>query len=532
MKKKEEPNMKKSLALLLALCMMLGMAIPGFAEEAKDSWLCDEKTTLTVCTYDGVSQAFPTIGNDLRFWQWLEDYTNVHIEWQVHSNADYATVKAAKMAAGEIDTDIINLGDSQMAMEGGMSGLFVNIADYLETCAPHALAYAANDYPAYIDSMTSYDGAIWYLGGSVSPDLGHILICYNTAWMEQLGAEVPTTLDEFTELCRQMKGVDFNGNGEADEIILTTSSVDGLQTIATAFGLEAYEDTTNFAAVDGVVHSEMISQEYKDFLTYANMLFEEGILDPGIAKTSPDEMSQKIAQDKVGIFIYYSAFSMTYGQLTTAGQADPLGEHYTMGGPLLGPNGDQYYMLRNRAATDLTCVSAQSENIELAIRWLDTLINDPVVIRTRCCGFEGETYELDENGEVQLIYPEDGSAWNISEYGCGQIAMPHHQTYDQLMNSRRNVQWYMDQYNALLDPYCFIAPSVPTNVPSFAPEEQDLFDMVRSDCDDYYREMRAKFITGEADIEAEWDAYVETLQALGLDDYTAAWQMVYDRVNG
>lgn len=104
----------------------------------------------------------------------------------------------------------------------------------------------------------------------------------------------------------------------------------GLQTIATAFGLEAYEDTTNFAAVDGVVHSEMISQEYKDFLTYANMLFKEGILDPGIAKTSPDEMSQKIAQDKVGIFIYYSAFSMTYGQLTTAGQADPLGEHYTM----------------------------------------------------------------------------------------------------------------------------------------------------------------------------------------------------------
>lgn len=66
-------------------------------------------------------------------------------------------------------------------------------------------------------------------------------------------------------------------------------------------------------------------------------------------------------------------------------------------------------MLRNRAATDQTCVSAQSENIELAIRWLDTLINDPVVIRTRCCGFEGETYELDENGEVQLIYPEDGS---------------------------------------------------------------------------------------------------------------------------
>ena len=98
------------------------------------------------------------------------------------------------------------------------------------------------------------------------------------------------------------------------------------------------------------------------------------------------------------------------------------------------------------------------------------------------------------------------------------------------MNSRKAMTWYIDEYNALLDPYCFIAPSVPTNVPAFTTEEQDLFDLVKSDCDDYFKEMRAKFITGEADIETEWDAYVEMMNALGLEDYTAAWQMVYDRV--
>src|SRR5699024_761668 len=148
--------------------------------------------------------------------------------------------------------------------------------------------------------------------------------------------------------------------------------------------------------------------------------YEEGILDPSITSNTADLMSQQIAQDNVGIFIYYSAFAVTYGRLTTAGQADPLGEHYTLGGPLLGPNGDQYYVLRNRAASGLTCVNAQSENIELAVRWLDTLINDPEVIMTRTCGFEGENYTLDENGEVELIYPEDGSVWDISQYGCGQ----------------------------------------------------------------------------------------------------------------
>lgn len=522
--------MKRTLSLLLALCVMLCASFPAFAEENPGTWLCDEKTTLTVCCYDAVNNSYPTISNDLRFWQWLEEYTNVHIEWEVHSNADYETVKAVKLASGQLDTDMIELNNMQMAIQGGESGMFVDIAPHLEEWAPHAIAYDAERDPQYIESMTAADGSIWGLGGSVSPDIGHIVICYNTAWLEELGAEVPTTLDEFTELCRQMKGVDFNGNGADDEIVLTSSGVGGLQTIATAFGLEAYEDTTNFAAVDGVVHSEMVSDEMREFLTYANMLYEEGILDPSITSNTADLMSQQIAQDNVGIFIYYSAFAVTYGRLTTAGQADPLGEHYTLGGPLLGPDGDQYYVLRNRAASGLTCVNAQSENIELAVRWLDTLINDPEVIMTRTCGFEGENYTLDENGEVELIYPEDGSVWDISQYGCGQISLPHHQTYDQLMNSRKAMTWYIDEYNALLDSNCFIAPSVPTNVPAFTTEEQDLFDLVKSDCDDYFREMRAKFITGEADIETEWDAYVEMMNALGLEDYTAAWQMVYDRV--
>ena len=77
--------MKRTLSLLLALCVMLCASFPAFAEENPDTWLCDEKTTLTVCCYDAVNNSYPTISNDLRFWQWLEEYTNVHIEWEVHS---------------------------------------------------------------------------------------------------------------------------------------------------------------------------------------------------------------------------------------------------------------------------------------------------------------------------------------------------------------------------------------------------------------------------------------------------------------
>ena len=106
--------------------------------------------------------------------------------------------------------------------------------------------------------------------------------------------------------------------------------------------------------------------------------------------------------------------------------------------------------------------------------------------------------------------------------------MPHYQTYDQMMNSRKNIDWYMDQYNAILDLDCFIHPSVP-QMAVYTEEEYELIDMARSDVEAYFKEMRAKFIAGEADIETEWDSYVDTMYALGLQDWIDAEQSIYDR---
>ncbi|MCQ2437124.1 MAG: extracellular solute-binding protein [Clostridia bacterium] len=522
--------MKKILSLVLMACLVLSCMSFGVAEEKPSTWLCDEKTTLTVCTYDAVNNSFPTISNDLRFWQWLEDYTNVHIEWDTHSVADYDTVVATQLSSGSVATDIINVRNVDVAVQAGMNGTLVDAKPYIDTCWPNIVEYDATVNPTVISGVTAADGGIYCVTGKVSPDIGHILYMYNTEWLEKLGKEVPTTLDEFYDLCVAMKEAgDLNGNGEADEIILTASGMSTLDIMGNSFGLEMYEDWDAFVAdEDGTVHDEYTSDEMRNFLTYLNQLYSEGILDPSITNTSADEMSQKIAADNVGIFVYYSAFAITYGRLTTKGQADQYAEVYTLGGPLMGPDGDQYYVYRDKVGGDATGVSATSENIELALKWLDVLTSDPLVIKTRTCGWEGEHYYYDENGEMQLIYPEDGSAWSVSELGCGQIAMPHYQTYDQLMNSRKNIPWYMNEYNAILDMDCFIHPSVP-QTQTYTDEEYELIDLSRSDVLAYFKEMRAKFITGEADIATEWDSYVSTMYSLGLQDWIDAEQSISDR---
>ena len=557
--------MKKFVALLLALVMVLSMAAcAGKTEPAKTdapaatdsteqsateapatteapvneehpTWLCDEKTTLTVLTYDGVNNTFPAPSNDLPFWTWLEDYTNVHIEWEVVPYAGYTEVMSTRVSAGADLPDIVMVNDTLVCKNAGVNGLFVNLADYWDTCFTNTEAYFAADGTDYTSIIKNEDGSFYGLCGTVAPIEGHIVLMYNTEWMNKLGLEIPTTLDEFNAVLDAMKAAgDLNGNGEDDEVILTSSGFETLSSVlGQTFDLNCYESWDQFGVENGVVFPQYTCDNQKIYLTYLNDLYTKGILDAEISSMSADQLSEKIASDRVGVFAYYSAFAITYGSLTSAGVAAPMEEHYTLGNALASEynNNTGYFTRRSLAKSQPTAVNVNCENIELACKWLDTMFANPDVLRVRTCGFEGENYELNADGSISLIYPEDGSAWNVVSKGCGQISLPFIQTKEQLLNSKMQYEWYIAEYDELRENANWIAPAV-TQVTAFTDHEQELIDEVRTDCRDYWKEMRDKFVTGQSSIDAEWDTYVSNIQKLGLDTFTEAWQSVYDRTAG
>lgn len=525
--------MKKFLSVLLSVCILLSLTTAVLADStAPKNWLCDEKTTLKVITYDAVNNSYLPPSNDLPFWQWMEDYTNVKVDWEVHSNADYETIISTKLAAAELDTDVIVIKGLDKTNQAGKNGLLIDVAPYYDTLWSNIKAYTENENPALYQNIKNADGSIYGVCGMVEPQVGHVIYMYNTQWMDKLNLEIPKTLEEFDAVLTAMKQAgDINENGKDDELILTGSGISSLDIIGNSFGLEVYEDWDAFAADDqGVVYPEYTSEKMREYFRYLNKLYAQGLLDPSITNTSANEMSEKIAADKVGVFIYYSAFAITYGSLTSAGQATPMDCHYTLGVPLAGSDGEPYLMRREKGDGTVGAVSASSKNAELALKWLDVLIADPVVLKTRTFGFEGQDWEYNTQGEMDLIYPEDGSTWNIAKKGCGQITLPFIQTADQLMNSKKQYQWYMDQYAILTDEQnnYFISPSVP-HIASFSDEEQEKIDMVKTDLVSYFKEMRAKFITGEANIDTDWDSFVKTLESMGLDAFTSVYQSVYDR---
>ena len=51
----------------------------------------------------------------------------------------------------------------------------------------------------------------------------------------------------------------------------------------------------------------------------------------------------------------------------------------------------------------------------------------------------------------------------------------------------------------------------------------------KTDLITYLQTMRVAFITGEANIDADWDSYQASIQAMGLNDLLAVEQSAYDR---
>ena len=555
--------MKKLIALLLALIMVLGMVACGekapaetnapakeenkpaatqAATEAPDwkvehpGWLCEEKVTLTVYTWEGVSSNFLPPSNDLFFWQWMEEYTNVHIEWEVVPYADFNTLISAKIGSGEPLNDIIMMGQqAQTPLGAGQNGMLVDLAPHWNEWFPKMEAMYSELGVPYADNITNYDGSMYAITTFAAPMYNRIILLFNTQWMNQLNLEIPETIDELEAVLRAIQAAgDLNGNGQADEIPFTATSVEWLlPSIGTAFGVETIESADFYAAgEDGVVYPEYTSDNMKAMLGWLNEMYDEKLLDAEITTNTMDIVAEKVAADRVGVVSMYASFAASYGNLTTAGQAAKNTELYSVGKPLTSELNPNPTMTMYTNYSMFTGISSACENPEIAARWLDTLIADDNVMTIRCCGEEGNTFEYDAEGNPKIILPTDGSAWNINNLGCGQLSLPYIQSDMQLNFSKTvTVPWYVESYQKNFVEYSeWKMPSVP-KVPGFTEEESELRDLYQADLKAGWEEYRDKFIIGALDVEADWAAYTKTLEALGMNEMRECYQSVYDRIN-
>ena len=160
--------------------------------------------------------------------KWTED-TGIAFEWQPIPSEGAQEKINLMLASGEELPDVFwNFGDGKsgnIVVQYADQGIFTPTEDLINNYVP-SLKKILDDSDKYWEEITAPDGHTYgfpYIeemyGLVLTP--GPLLI--NKTWLDQLGLEVPTTVDEWVECMKAFRdGGDLNGNGEADEIPLAS----------------------------------------------------------------------------------------------------------------------------------------------------------------------------------------------------------------------------------------------------------------------------------------------------------------------
>jgi putative aldouronate transport system substrate-binding protein len=365
-----------------------------------------EKETLVVAVNRHPNDATDSY-DEKYFVKKAEEETNVHIEWQ-----EYATNLEEQMSvllAGDNLPDVFLglLTDSHITQN---PSLFVTLNDKMEKYTPHVLAYYEEKVDDWKSFLTYPDGNIYSLMGRHYKDFNNIIEGHqyiNKKWLDNLGLDIPKTMEEFKNVLIAFRDNDVNGNGDPnDEIPMDFSQshyASKIMNYATAWGIPYY-----YAIKDGKVLETVNTDAYREFLEYFHELGKEGILNVEGFSQTDEQYTSHLDSMRVGAFYGWAPY-------TYINDFDKQQEYVVL--PPVAAEGYEpviHVNLRTLANRSNFVITAQCENPEIALRWWDYLSSSEEISMGVKAGEEGLIYRLGEDG---IYYSNTPTADDLKKYG-------------------------------------------------------------------------------------------------------------------
>ena len=212
----------KNLSLTAAILATTAIASPVFA----DGHLQIVEGDPLELTIQMNHRAYPVYKEDWPVEQKARELTNIHLKdvtvgANMRTDAENTgrTEALNLMLAGGTIPDIV--GSSRIkdfVNQYGPEGAFIPLNDLIEEHAPNIKAYL-DERPEIAAALKAADGQMYYIPYLPDGKYGRAY-WIRTDWLNNLGLEVPQTVEEFENVLRAFKTQDPNGNGEADEIPL------------------------------------------------------------------------------------------------------------------------------------------------------------------------------------------------------------------------------------------------------------------------------------------------------------------------
>ena len=204
--------MKKLIALLSVLMLAL-TCVPAMAVEP----VSDEVVTITMAMpYTGTKNDW----SDFTFIKEMESRLHIRLECTPYNTEAWETQLTLMLASNTLPDFIIDtsMSLSEVSDLGGQ-GYFMPLQDLVAEYAPHITAMM-EQYPDLRMYSTSSDGNMYTIVGLQESTLFTVGRSWiNRSWLENLGLDYPTSVQELKEILVAFRDQDANGNGDAaDEI--------------------------------------------------------------------------------------------------------------------------------------------------------------------------------------------------------------------------------------------------------------------------------------------------------------------------
>ena len=548
--------MKKILALILALAMVLSLAACGKPAEQppvetqpatpdtqpvetepevqEPQKNVDRYPLQSDKTFDVVSGS-DIFGDDGEtvITQAMQKATGVDIDWS------FMTAEQVQLAlTGKDLPDAIfqyaSLLDKATMYEYGQGGYFVNFMDYLDIMPNFSAVIEAN--PNALKVVQNEDGSVYCLPTLTVTSTGfNNLLYYRTDMMKAAGWEkAPATTDEFIQFVTDLQA--HYGANDPEFIAVNAYAANRMgwstKRIMSYFFPAFGELLLTELTVDsqGNVVLGASTEQYKHLLEFMNELWNSGAFNTNIYSQEATASQALAAGDHVAIVTDHNGHTPE-GYANMSVLAPLTSEYYTT---------QHWYKSPSCSWGRINAISAQCEDIETMVKWFDAWYapaTDPL-------NAEGTLYAITPwLGEIGVDHALDEATGIYTELEHEGIEMGKF-----LASESFQIALYSG-YEGGLFPFS----SAPTNgvgvkgqgtINNLWPyaetpfdlnslvlteDESDTYNDAWTDINAYIVETTAKFITGEADIAAEWDNYIAELESMGLQDVIDVYQAAYDR---
>ncbi|MGI5856848.1 MAG: extracellular solute-binding protein [Candidatus Merdivicinus sp.] len=500
--------------------------------------------------------------NDNTLTNWLEEQTGISLEFTLYpTNGDEARQKLELAITAKQDLPDILMGFGLNAVvrdKYGEDGILTELTPYYDseddsyylhqmlqkteesgTCVTGT---AADEWELIKRYTTSPNGSIYvfpnYAPAQVDMWDGRWYI--NKNWLDKLGMDYPKTTDDLYHVLKAFKTQDPNGNGKQDEIPLVGSGTGWRQQpvilLLNSFLYCPYDYKT---VENGMISLAYTQDAYREGLRYIRKLVQEDLF-PAISFTQDGAQLKALLdipadQDStVGFWVGSPTglFSVDNSHKTEySGDFDII----------QGPEGVAYTPKTNPNVGGNTYITKDCENPQVAYRFLTFFANEETALRGRF-GEKGVNWDYVEDGAkglyesmgIPALFWQDNAIWGTTNnviWGGPMMLQPSY------MNEGSEASKILNDPLASLGMIAKAVGHLYGNAPKdtvpnliYTSEELEELSELEATISTYAKESQTRFLTGDLDIEADWDSYLKELDNMGLSDYLKIMQAAYDRM--